>query len=103
MAALATDVAREPLGKPVRTAFHIGLERLIEMLTGVEPRPADAARAQALTELSTLVGAMVLARATGGTLLSDELLHAAASSLLGAGKDLPRGRGLRSRRGRRAG
>jgi TetR/AcrR family transcriptional repressor of nem operon len=102
IAALATDVARESLGKPVRSAFRAGLEGLIEMLAEVEPRPAGAARAQALTELATLVGALVLARATDGTPLSDEFLHAAASSLLGAGKDLPRGRRPRSRRGRRA-
>jgi TetR/AcrR family transcriptional regulator, transcriptional repressor for nem operon len=102
IAALAADVARESLGKPVRSAFRAGLERLIEMLTEVEPRPAGAARAQALTELSTLVGAMVLARATDATPLSDELLQAAASSLLGARKDMRRGRRPRSRRGRDA-
>jgi TetR/AcrR family transcriptional regulator, transcriptional repressor for nem operon len=95
IAALATDVAREAAGKPVRGAFHAGLERLIEMLTEVEPRPAGAARTKALAELSTLVGAMVLARATDATPLSDELLRAAASSLLGPGKEpqrRPRGR-----------
>ena len=102
IAALAIDVARESLGKPVRSAFHAGLARLIEMLAEVEPRPTDAARTQALTELSTLVGAMVLARATVGTSLSDEFLHAVASSLLAAGKGPFRGRRPRSRRGRRA-
>jgi TetR/AcrR family transcriptional repressor of nem operon len=102
IAALATDVARESPGKPVRSAFRAGLERLIEMLTEVEPRPGGAARAQALTELSTLVGAMVLARATDATPLSDELLRAAASSLLGAGKDSRRGRRPRPRRRRHA-
>jgi TetR/AcrR family transcriptional repressor of nem operon len=99
IAALATDVARESRGKPVRSAFRAGLERLIEMLTEVEPPPAGAARARALTELSTLVGAMVLARATDATPLSDELLQAAASSLLGARKGTPRARRARSRRG----
>jgi TetR/AcrR family transcriptional regulator, transcriptional repressor for nem operon len=102
IAALAIDVARESLGKPVRSAFHAGLTRLIEMLAEVEPRSADAARDRAMTELSTLVGAMVLARATDGTPLSDELLHAAASSLLGAGEGQPRGRQVPRRRRRRA-
>jgi TetR/AcrR family transcriptional repressor of nem operon len=102
IAALAADVAREPPGKPVRSAFRAGLEQLIEMLTEVEPRPAGAARARALTELATLVGAMVLARATDGTPLSHEFLHAAASSLLGAGKDPPHRSRPRSRRGRHA-
>jgi TetR/AcrR family transcriptional regulator, transcriptional repressor for nem operon len=103
IAALATDVARESPGKPVRSVFHAGLEQLIEILTQVEPQPGRAARTQALTELSTLVGAMVLARATDATPLSDELLHAAAGSLLGFGKDSAHGRRPHSRRGRRVG
>jgi TetR/AcrR family transcriptional repressor of nem operon len=91
IAALATDVARESLDKPVRRAFGAGLERLIAMLAAVEPRRgAGAARTQALAELATLVGAMVLARATDGTPLSDEFVQAARRSLLGARDQLPR-------------
>jgi TetR/AcrR family transcriptional repressor of nem operon len=81
--ALATDVAREPQGKPVRRVFRDGLEQLIGILSGVEPLDsAGAARERALSELATLVGAMVLARATMGSELSDELLSAAKRSLL---------------------
>jgi TetR/AcrR family transcriptional regulator, transcriptional repressor for nem operon len=83
IAALATDVAREPADKPVRRTFRAGLERLVAMLADVEPgRGADAARTQALTELATLVGAMVLARATEDHPLSDEFMTAARQSLL---------------------
>jgi len=83
MAALATDVAREAADKPVRKTFRKGLERLIAALAEVEPaRGADGARVQALSELATLVGAMVLARATLGHPLSDEIMDAARQSLL---------------------
>jgi TetR/AcrR family transcriptional repressor of nem operon len=84
IAALATDVGREPEGKPVRRAFRAGLEQLIEILAAAQPAAdSDGARDAALTELSTLVGAMVLARATSGSGLSDQFLNAARRSLLG--------------------
>lgn len=101
--ALATDVAREALDKPVRRAFGEGLERLIAMLAGVERRRgAGAARAQALTELATLVGAMLLARAADGTPLSDEFMQAARRSLLGTRAHAPRARRPAGQRPRRA-
>jgi TetR/AcrR family transcriptional repressor of nem operon len=102
IAALATDVARQAPGKPVRRAFGEGLERLIAMLAEVEPRRgAGTARARALTELATLVGAMVLARAADGTCLSDEFMQAARRSLLGPRvHSPPAGRPPGKRRGR---
>jgi TetR/AcrR family transcriptional regulator, transcriptional repressor for nem operon len=81
LAALAADVAREPEDKPVRRAFNRGLERLVELLTSVQPVRGRRARQRALVELSTLVGAMVLARATGGRPLSDDFLSAARRAL----------------------
>ena len=86
IAALATDVGREPEDKPVRKVFQVGLEQLIQILTDVQPiSDPGGARDEALTELSTLVGALVLARATSGTRLSDEIMNAARRSLLRAG------------------
>jgi TetR/AcrR family transcriptional repressor of nem operon len=82
IAALATDVGREPLDKPVRRVFRSGLEQLVEILAGAEAGVEHAARDQALSDLSTMVGAMVLARATSGSELSDQLLNAAKASLL---------------------
>jgi TetR/AcrR family transcriptional repressor of nem operon len=83
LAALATDVARQREDKPVRRSFREGLERLLGHLTRVQPTRARRPRERALAELSTLVGAMILARATGGSPLSDEIMSAARQSLLG--------------------
>jgi TetR/AcrR family transcriptional regulator, transcriptional repressor for nem operon len=83
LSALAADVAREPEGKPVRKVFRDGLERLLGILSAVEPDGcAGGARGKALSELSALVGAMVLARAAMGSELSDEFMNAAKRTLL---------------------
>jgi TetR/AcrR family transcriptional repressor of nem operon len=84
LAALATDVAREREDKPVRRRFREGLEMLVEILTRAQPVRARRPRERALAELSTLVGAMILARATGGSALSDDIMSAARQSLLGS-------------------
>lgn len=83
LAALAVDVSREDSDKPVRAAFNDGLEQLIELLASVQPPSLknEAQRASALAQLSTMVGAMVLARATNGSPLSEELLTAAREHL----------------------
>ena len=84
IAGLAVDVAREPPGTPVRAAFREGLEELIDILAGVQPiREPHDAHGRAVAQMATLVGAMVLARATQGSELSDEFLSAARRSLLG--------------------
>jgi TetR/AcrR family transcriptional regulator, transcriptional repressor for nem operon len=84
IAGLAVDVAREPRGRPVRAAFREGLEELIEILAGVQPtREPHDAHERAVVQMATLVGAMVLARATQESELSDEFLSAARRSLLG--------------------
>ncbi|HEY3849458.1 MAG TPA: hypothetical protein VGL87_00700 [Steroidobacteraceae bacterium] len=84
IAGLAVDVAREPHGRPVRAAFREGLEALIEILAGAQPTPEPHdAHERAVVQMATLVGAMVLARATRGNELSDEFLSAARRSLLG--------------------
>lgn len=83
LAALATDVAREPADKPVRAAYLKGLAGLLEILEQAQPDgdPAQA-RHDALAQMCMLVGAMVLARATNGQPLSDELLEAARRHLV---------------------
>ncbi|WP_187976650.1 TetR/AcrR family transcriptional regulator [Mycetocola sp. JXN-3] len=83
MAALATDVARSPVDAPVRDSFGEGLEGLIEILTRAEPAGGEPARARALGDISTMVGAMVLARATEGDALAEEIIAAARTALLG--------------------
>jgi TetR/AcrR family transcriptional repressor of nem operon len=80
--ALACDVAREPIGSPVRAAFRAGTEQLIEVLSTLQGGADPAAdRRAALAQFSTLVGALVLARATSGAEISDEILRAAREQL----------------------
>lgn len=92
--ALASDVAREPADKPVRGAFLDGLKQLLATwkTTAIcdadadgdaehATRGTDADRA-ALLEMSMLVGAVTLARATAGDALSDDILAAARAWLL---------------------
>jgi len=93
MAALAADVAREDDDAPVRGVFRDGLEQLIDLLTAAQPdadRDADGGRQAALAQISTMVGALVLARATKGNPLSNEIMAAARRYLLGetAGEDV---------------
>ncbi|RZT38458.1 TetR/AcrR family transcriptional regulator [Cupriavidus agavae] len=83
VAALANDVAREADDKPVRAAFHDGVEQLLDILASIQPGDdAGAARAAALAQMATLAGALMLSRATMGTPLSNEILAAARASLL---------------------
>lgn len=84
-AALAGDVAREDADKPVRAAYLEGLEGLIDkwMSTAPAGTPAPEARQQALVQISAMVGAITLARATSGDPLSEAILDAARAWLLG--------------------
>jgi TetR/AcrR family transcriptional repressor of nem operon len=83
MAGFATDVAREPDDKPIRKSYVDGLGELLGVLAGVQDTGDTAQdRHQALGQLSTMVGAMVLARATRGDPLSNELMAAAKERLL---------------------
>lgn len=83
LAALADDASREQFKGPVRKAFAGGLERLTESLRGfLGKRGKSAPREETLAAMSLLVGALVLARATKGHAISDELLAAARATLL---------------------
>jgi hypothetical protein len=72
---LGSELARA--SPELKEAFSSGLEELISALLG---EGAFSARSSALIALSTMVGALVLSRATSGP-LSDELLHTARSRL----------------------
>ena len=81
--ALAGDVAREPADKPVHQAYTAGVKKMADSLTSLlETGDAPLPRSQALATLATLVGAQVLARATRGSPLSDDILSAAHEFLL---------------------
>jgi TetR/AcrR family transcriptional repressor of nem operon len=85
LAALATDVAREPVGKPVRNAYMAGLRRLLGVLNALQSNDNPKKdRSVALAQLSTMVGALVLARATKRHALSEQILAAARENMLAA-------------------
>lgn len=85
MAALAIDVSRCEQSKPVRKAYREGLEQLIDILSNTQLAVAGESdqRERALVDLSTMVGALVLARATSGKGISNEFIAAARRELLG--------------------
>ncbi|HEX8869313.1 MAG TPA: TetR/AcrR family transcriptional regulator [Lentzea sp.] len=74
--ALATEAARANLDAPLRIAYEAGLKRMIEFLVALQGLPAgqEVARRRAVADLATLVGALTMARATGTTSLSQEIL-----------------------------
>lgn len=77
LAALGSDIARQ--GPKVRRRLTDHLRQSIERIAG--RRPSAARRQQAIASLSSLVGALVLARAVDDAALSDEILAAARSAL----------------------
>ncbi|MBD0695728.1 TetR/AcrR family transcriptional regulator [Streptomyces sp. CBMA123] len=83
-AALAADAARAEPGAPLRTAFTAGLRDLVD---GFRQLPDPAGREAALADLSTMVGALLLARASDDEALSVELLAAARHRLTAAEAD----------------
>lgn len=82
LAALANDVSREPVGSPVRSRFTRAVEGLAAILANLTPKASRERRRQrSLATLSTLVGAVVLARAVNDEALANELLQAAHGSV----------------------
>ena len=79
---LATDVARSAPDAPIRAAFLSGLEELLKILAGVQDTGAARGdREAALADIATLVGGLMLAKATHGEPISDEILAAARRRL----------------------
>jgi TetR/AcrR family transcriptional repressor of nem operon len=80
--ALGSDAARQ--GADVKASFEAGIRKYLEMLgrwVG-EPDGKDSRKAMAI--LSTMVGAVVLARAVNDERLSKQFLQAAAESVMGS-------------------
>jgi TetR/AcrR family transcriptional repressor of nem operon len=81
MAALGPDVARE--AEPVRRTVTECLGEVLATIEACIPAPdAGERRRQAILVFSTLVGAMVTARAVADPALSDEILATVAERLL---------------------
>ena len=70
-AGLATEIARLPEDGDVRPAYVEGLHRMVSAIAAV----GTGDEGDALVELSTLVGAMVLARAATGDDVSERILR----------------------------
>lgn len=82
LAALANDVSRETSGSEVRGRFTKGVERLANIVAALTPKASKERRRQrSLATVSTLVGAVVLARAVDDEALATELLQAAQASI----------------------
>jgi TetR/AcrR family transcriptional repressor of nem operon len=79
-AGLGVDVAREPDDSAAREAYAEGVRAYARWLHSPAAPEGEAGDAD-LAAVSTLVGAMVLARATAGTELSDQILAAARTAL----------------------
>ena len=75
--ALAGDVARVAPGCAAQQAYVHGIEQTMAKLEAVVGDTSTEARQQALITLSTMVGALLLSRATRGNAISDDLLSAA--------------------------
>ena len=81
-AAFAVDVARESADAPVRAAYAAGVEELLKVLASVQETDVPHGdREGALADLATMVGGLILARATEGKPISDEFLAAARRRL----------------------
>jgi TetR/AcrR family transcriptional repressor of nem operon len=78
--ALASEVAHE--GLATKEAFTLAIERLIELAGCVLPDDSAKAREQRLRMAASMVGALVLARATSNPALADELLSAVRHGLI---------------------
>lgn len=82
-ATLVTDVARAERSHPIRPAYLAGVTQQIETLAGLGTsgdRGRD--RAAACVQLATMIGALLLARATHGDPISDEIVRAAREHLV---------------------
>lgn len=76
-AALATDVGRPGAPDAVRTRYAEGVRELVGTLAALQDDDEPAA----LADLATMVGALLLARATAGDELSERFLSAARERL----------------------
>jgi TetR/AcrR family transcriptional repressor of nem operon len=84
--ALAADAARRDPDDPLRRTYVAGLRDMVGALQALHADgdgAGDEPDSEVLAEIATLVGAVVLARATAGDDISGRLLSAAREHLLG--------------------
>src|SRR5262249_8928172 len=86
IAALCSEIVHE--GALAQQSFTKGLRRLLDTIATVVPGKSQRARDRRLQIAASLVGALVLARATADETLADELLAAVRRGLLEQAKAL---------------
>jgi TetR/AcrR family transcriptional repressor of nem operon len=73
--AFASDISREPAASPLRQAYIDGLKGMLAQLSSLSTSDlASEGRDAAIVQLSAMVGALLLARATSGDALSEQFL-----------------------------
>lgn len=73
--AFVSDIAREPLASPLRAAYIDGIKGLLGQLAALSPAlEAGTRHDEAIAMLSTMMGALLLSRATAGDALSERIL-----------------------------
>jgi TetR/AcrR family transcriptional regulator, transcriptional repressor for nem operon len=78
---LASEIARE--STKTRRVFAGRMEQLIDMLADqYQGLPRKAARKQAVAALATMMGSLVMARVSGNSELSDEILKSGRDAVL---------------------
>ncbi len=82
-AALGGEIAQEKPDSPIRAAFAAGIESMTARCQSLlaRPRHKPPTRDDTLAAISMLVGAQVLARATKGHKISDDVLQAVRRAL----------------------
>ena len=84
VAALVNDIGREPPGSALRSRFTHAVKALAGLIADWLPKASKERRRQrSLIALSTMVGAVVLARGVDDEALAEELLKAARTTLAG--------------------
>ena len=82
-ATLVSDVARAEEAHPIKAAYVAGVKQRIDMLANLGASgDRDKDRAAACVQLATMMGALLLARATHGDPISDEIVSAARAHLV---------------------
>ncbi len=85
LAAIGPEAARQ--GEPVRAAYTGGVRRVAARLAAALPEGTPDREQAALAALSTLVGALILARAVDDPALSDRILAAGVDHLSAPGQE----------------
>jgi TetR/AcrR family transcriptional repressor of nem operon len=101
LAALGTDIPRQP--RAVRQAFTVAVKGAFDLMAGwMTDRAASGRQQKAIAAFSTMVGALILARAVNDEALSQQILAVSAKRVVDAAGRAGRERDIREARRRAA-